>query len=65
MAIVRLFISAFIVALIVIAATGWIWTGAHMPFDQMLWGRSALAVCVAAGLLGLAAIWKDRRIESQ
>jgi hypothetical protein len=65
MTIVRLLISAFIVVLIVIAAAGWIWTGEHMPTDQMLWGRAALAGCVVAGVVGLAAVWKDRRVASR
>ncbi len=61
---IRLLISIFIAALIVIAASGWIWTGSHQPFAQMVWGRTALAACIAAGLVGLGAIWRDRRVGS-
>lgn len=60
MNVVRLAISLFIVLLIGVATRGWIWTGGHQPAAQAAASRVVLALCVAAGLVGLAALWRRR-----
>jgi hypothetical protein len=54
---VRIAISSFIVVLIAVAATGWIWAGTHLPGAQSAASRVVLTLCVAAGIAGLIALW--------
>lgn len=57
---VRLAISLFIVVLIGVATRGWIWTGSHQPAAQAAASRVVLALCIAAGIVGLGALWLRR-----
>jgi hypothetical protein len=58
--IVRLVITGFILVLITIATTGWLWVGSHQAPAQALASRVVLTLCVAAGLIGVKAVWARR-----
>jgi membrane protein YdbS with pleckstrin-like domain len=58
--ILRLAISVFLLVLITIATTGWIWTGRHQPGSQALASRVVLTICIVAGVVGLHALWRTR-----
>jgi hypothetical protein len=60
MNIFRVAISVFIVVLIGVATTGWIWTGSHQSAAQSTASRFVLSICILAGIVGLAAIWRNR-----
>jgi hypothetical protein len=60
MNLVRIAISVFILVLIGVAATGWIWAGSHQPAAQSTASRVVLTACILAGVVGLAAIWRPR-----
>ena len=57
----RLVISSFIVLLMVIAGSGWRWTGSHQPAAQAAASRTVLGLCIVAGLVGLTAVWRGGR----
>jgi hypothetical protein len=57
----RIGISCFMGLLIFVAGSGWWWTGSHQPAAQAAASRTVLAVCILAGLAGLAAIWRPTR----
>jgi hypothetical protein len=57
----RIAISCFIALLIVIAASGWRWTGSHQPAAQAAASRTVLGLSILAGLVGLAAVWRSGR----
>ena len=57
----RTAISCFIVLLIVIAGSGWRWTGSHQPAAQAAASRTVLGLCILAGFVGLTAIWRSGR----
>ena len=61
MKIVRALISVFLLVLIGVAGTGWVWTGRHQTAAQSAASRVVLSVCIAAGVLGLAVLWRTRR----
>ena len=56
----RFVISGFIVVLITIASTGWIWVGSHQSPAQAFASRVVLTLCVVAGLIGVRALWTRR-----
>jgi membrane protein YdbS with pleckstrin-like domain len=56
----RSVITAFIVVLITIASTGWLWVGSHQSPSQALASRVVLTLCVVAGLIGVRAVWGRR-----
>ena len=56
----RFVITAFIVVLITIATTGWLWVGSHQSPAQALASRVVLTLCVIAGLIGVKAVWARR-----
>ena len=58
--VVRFLITAFIVVLIAIASTGWIWVGGHQSPAQAFASRIVLTLCVVAGLIGVRALWSRR-----
>lgn len=58
MKLIRAAISMFIVALIVTAASGLVWTGANQPPSQSLASRLVLIGGMAAGIVGLIALWR-------
>ena len=57
---VRILISLFIVVLIAVASTGWIWTGSHQSAAQAAASRVVLSLCILAGVVGLTALWRRR-----
>jgi hypothetical protein len=57
---VRILISLFLLVLIAVASTGWIWTGRHQPAAQSAASRVVLSLCVLAGIAGLTALWRRR-----
>ena len=59
--VVRCVITGFILVLITIATTGWLWVGSHQPPGQALASRVVLTLCVAAGLIGVMVVWARRR----
>jgi membrane protein YdbS with pleckstrin-like domain len=58
--VVRFLITGFIVVLITIATTGWLWVGSHQSPSQALASRIVLTLCVVAGLIGVKALWSRR-----
>ena len=58
--VVRVVITGFILVLITIASTGWLWVGGHQPPAQALASRIVLTLCVVAGLIGVKAVWSRR-----
>ena len=60
MNLVRSAISLFIVVLIAVSTTGWIWTGSHQPAAQSAASRVVLTLCIVAGVVGLVALWRPR-----
>ena len=60
MNVIRVAMSLFLVVLIVVAATGWLWTGSHQPANQALASRIVLTLCIACALVGLRALWRAR-----
>ena len=58
--VVRIAISLFILIVIAVAVTGWIWAGSHQAPAQMVASRTVLSICVLAGIAGLAALWRRR-----
>ena len=57
----RIAISVFILILILVAGSGWRWTGSHQPAAQAAASRTVLGLCILAGVVGLAAIWRSGR----
>lgn len=55
---VRGALSLFIVLLIAVASTGWIWTARHQPAGQSIASRTVLTLCIVAGVVGLVALWR-------
>ena len=53
----RSVITAFIVVLITVATTGWLWVGNHQSPSQAFASRVVLTLCVIAGLIGVRAVW--------
>jgi hypothetical protein len=60
MNLVRIAISVFILVLIGVAGTGWVWSGSHQTAAQSTASRVVLTACILAGLAGLMAIWRTR-----
>ena len=60
MNVVRIIISLFILVLISVASTGWIWTGSHQPAAQATASRVVLSLCILAGVVGLTALWRTK-----
>ena len=63
MNVVRILISAFLLVLIALAVSGWVWTGGHQPAAQATASRVVLAACMLAGIAGLTALWRKRPIS--
>lgn len=56
---IRLLMSLFIVVLIVLAVLGFQWWASDGPKPPPADGRPVLGVGIAAGLVGLWALWRD------
>jgi hypothetical protein len=59
--VVRALMSAFILVLFVIAAMGWTWAASHQSPAQAFASHAVLALSVAAGVVGLIALWRGSR----
>ena len=59
--VIRALMSAFILVLFVIAGMGWTWAGTHQTPSQALASHAVLGLSVAAGVLGLIALWRGAR----
>lgn len=57
---VRLAISVFVIVLIGVSASGWIWAGSHQSPVQSTASRVVLTLCIVAGVIGLRALWRTR-----
>ena len=64
MNIVRIIISMFLGLLIAVATTGWIWVGSHQAAGPATASRVVLTLCILAGVVGLAALWRAERRDS-
>jgi hypothetical protein len=60
MNIVRTVISMFLLVLIGISTSGWLWAGRNLPAPQAIAGRVVLTLCILAGIVGLVALWRPR-----
>jgi len=58
---IRIALTLFIAALLVLSAMGWVWTGAHQPFAQAVASRAVLVIGGVAACIGLIAIWGRAR----
>ena len=56
--IIRWAISAFILVLLGLSLAGWSWAGANLAGSQATAGRAVLTIGMAAGLVGLRALWR-------
>ena len=61
MNVIRIAISFFILVVMALSATGWMWTGAHQTSAQAAASRVVLGLCVVAGVVGLSALWRPRQ----
>jgi hypothetical protein len=55
---IRIAITLFILLLFAASIAGWLWTGNHQTPAQSAASRIVLAIGMAAGMVGLAAIWR-------
>ena len=55
---IRIILSLFIAAVIVILALGWGWTSAHQPPAQAVASHVMLGLSMVAGVVGVVAIWR-------
>jgi hypothetical protein len=55
---IRIVITLFVLALIVISALGWRWTAAHQSAAQSAASHVALGLSMLAGVGGLIVIWR-------
>jgi hypothetical protein len=55
---IRIAITFFILLLFAASIAGWRWTGANQPPAQSAASRIVLTIGMAAGMIGLAAIWR-------
>ena len=55
---IRAAITLFVLLLITASIAGWVWTGNHQAPAQAAASHVVLSLGVAAGLVGLAAIWR-------
>ncbi len=54
---IRAAISGFIVVVIGLAISGWLWTTGHQTRVQARASHVVLALAILAGLIGLKALW--------
>lgn len=58
---IRLALTLFVLALLVLSGMGWVWTGVHQPLPQAVASRAVLALGALAACVGLVAIWGRKR----
>ena len=63
MNVIRVVISGFLLVLMALAVSGWIWTGSHQPGAQAAASHIVLTICILAGIGGLTALWRRRGIQ--
>jgi hypothetical protein len=56
----RLAVSLFLLLLIGVSVTGWVWTGAHQTASQALASRTVLGLGMFGGLAGVWILWRRR-----
>lgn len=61
---IRIAITSFILILIALSVSGWVWTGAHQTTAQSTASRVVLGLCIAAGVIGLTALWRVKPPKS-
>jgi hypothetical protein len=57
---VRIVFSLFVLVLVTVAVSGWVWTGSHQPPAQAAASRVVLSLCMLAAVVGLSAMWRRR-----
>ena len=55
---IRVAITLFILLLVTASIAGWVWTGNHQTPAQAAASHVVLSLGMAAGLVGLTAIWR-------
>ena len=60
MNIIRIVISMFLLVLIGVSSSGWLWAGSHQAAAQAIASRVVLTLCILAGIVGLVALWSPR-----
>jgi hypothetical protein len=55
---VRIAISVFVLALISLAAMGWVWTSRHQPAAQATASHVVLGIATLSGVVALVVIWR-------
>lgn len=58
---IRLLISAFVAVLFAVLLRGWVWTAGHQTAAQAAASHVVLSLGLAAGVIGLYAIWRPAR----
>ncbi len=56
---IRIVITLFVLALIVISALGWRWTAAHQSASQSAASHVVLGLSMLAGVGGMMVIWRS------
>jgi hypothetical protein len=59
--VIRSLMSLLIVVVMALSVAGWRWTAAHQPPAQALAAHVVLSLSLAAGVVGLVALWSLRR----
>ncbi|HVZ23238.1 MAG TPA: hypothetical protein VG871_19330 [Vicinamibacterales bacterium] len=55
---IRIALTLFIAAVVVILATGWGWTSTHQPPAQAVASHVMLGLAIVASVIGVVAIWR-------
>jgi len=55
---VRMAITAFVLALLATVTLGWIWTATHQPPPLRTASHLVLSIAALAGIFALAKIWR-------
>lgn len=58
---IRLTITAFVFALLLLVGAGWQWTSRNQPPARATASHVVLGIAAVAGLGGLVAIWRPQR----
>jgi tellurite resistance protein TehA-like permease len=56
---VRIAITMFVLALLVIVILGWRWTGSHQPPPLRTASHTVLAIAGLSGIFALTKIWRS------
>jgi hypothetical protein len=61
---IRLAISAFLVVLLGLCVTGWIWTATHPLPPKAVASHVVLGIAILSGVIGLVAVWRKPALGS-